>query len=196
MTSGDARNGSATDPDTPQWYALYTRSNHEKQVAAHLARNGVENYLPLYETVREWSDRRIHLHLPLFAGYLFVHTALRERLPILQTPGVVRLVGAGGHPVPLDGSQIDRLREGLARVSATPWARLPAGQRVRVISGPLMGLEGVLVRRKSGPRVVISIDLIQRCFIADVDIEALVPVGCTQPSPAHLAGSVRASGRK
>jgi transcription antitermination factor NusG len=183
------------DQETSLWYALYTRSNHEKQVSEHLARRGVENYLPLYQSVREWSDRRIRLELPLFPGYLFVHTALRDRLPILQTPGVVRLVGAGGSPVPLDTAQIESLREGLTRVTAEPWPHLPIGQRVRVVSGPLLGMEGVLVRRKSGARVVISIELIQRCFVADIDVSALEPIGGARRSVARMAGSSSAHQR-
>jgi transcription antitermination factor NusG len=183
------------DQETPLWYALYTRSNHEKQVSEHLARRGVENYLPLYQSVREWSDRRVRLDLPLFPGYLFVHTALRDRLPILQTPGVVRLVGSGGNPVSLETSQIESLREGLTRVTAEPWPHLPVGQRVRVVLGPLKGMEGVLVRRKSGARVVISIELIQRCFVADIDVMALEPIGGTQRSIARLARSSAADQR-
>ena len=162
--------------DTPCWYAVYTRANREKQVAAHLENRGVPNFLPQYETVRQWSDRRVHLQRPLFPGYLFVHTALRNRLPILQVPGVVRLVGSGDNPLPLDSGQVEALRDGLASVAAEPYPYLPTGQRVRVISGPLNGMEGVLLRRKSGARVVISIDLIQRSFVVGIDVDALVPI--------------------
>jgi transcription antitermination factor NusG len=162
--------------DGQSWYAIYTRANHEKRVATHLTHVGVENYLPLYETLRKWSDRRVRLELPLFPGYLFVRTALRQRLPILQAPGVVRMVGSGGTPVPLNGDQIDRLRGGLAQVLAEPYPQIPVGQRVRIIAGPLLGMEGVLLRRKSGLRVVVSIELIQRSFVADIDSDALTPI--------------------
>jgi transcription antitermination factor NusG len=159
------------------WYAVYTCANREKRVADYLERIGVENYLPLYGAVRQWSDRRMRLQLPLFPGYVFAHCELANRLRILRTPGVVRLVGAGGHPVPLDTAEIERLREGLARISAEPYPYLTVGQKVRVISGPLMGMTGRLLRRKSGPRVVISIDLIQRSFLADIDSSVLAPEG-------------------
>jgi transcription antitermination factor NusG len=171
-----------------QWYAVYTSANHEKRVTAHLESRGIETFLPLYDSVREWSDRRVRLQLPLFPGYLFAHTTLRDRLPILQTPGVVRLVGTGGKPVALDAAQIERLREGLAQISAEPYPHLPIGQRVRVASGPLKGMEGVLLRRKSGPRVVISIELIQRSFIADIESDALVPIGRTHRGVSRLLG--------
>jgi transcription antitermination factor NusG len=163
--------------DIVHWYAIYTSANHEKKVAAQLARLGVEHFLPTYESVRQWTDRRVRLQLPLFPGYLFAHTALRDRLPILQTPGVVRLVGTGPHPQPLDAGQIESLREGLAHLVAAPYPHLPVGQRVRVTAGPLEGMEGIMLRRKSGPRVVISIELIQRSFVVDIDAEALEPIG-------------------
>jgi transcription antitermination factor NusG len=171
------------DFNTVHWYAIYTSANHEKKVAAQLVRLGVEHFLPTYESVRQWSDRRVRLQLPLFPGYLFAHTALRDRLPILQTPGVVRLVGTGAHPLPLDAGQVESLRAGLATISAEPYPYLPVGQRVRVAAGPLQGMEGVLVRRKSGPRVVISIELIQRSFVVDIDSDLLVPIGRSPRSP-------------
>jgi len=163
--------------ESSHWYAVYTSSNHEKKVAAHLSRRGIENFLPLYESLRKWSDRRVRLQLPLFPGYLFVHLALRDRVPVLETPGVIRLVGSGGKPAPLEAGQVERLREGLARVAVEPYPYLSIGQRVRVVSGPLEGMEGMLLRRKSGPRVVISVELIQRSFVADIDSDALEPIG-------------------
>jgi transcription antitermination factor NusG len=174
------------DLETQRWYAIYTRANHEKRVAVHLAHLGVENYLPLYKTLRQWSDRRMTVELPLFPGYLFARTALKDRLPILQTPGVVRLVGARGQPTALDGEQIERLRSGLGSVPAEPFPRIPVGQRVRIIAGPLRGLEGVLLRRKPGLRVVISIELIQRSFVADIDSGDLTPIYDTAGTESHV----------
>src|ERR1700739_3959425 len=87
--------------ETPHWYAVYTCAKREKLVASQFALRGVEHFLPLYQTVRRWSDRRVKLQLPLFPGYLFVFTALRNRLPILTVPGVVRLVSTARHPIPL-----------------------------------------------------------------------------------------------
>jgi transcriptional antiterminator NusG len=161
--------------ETPYWYAAYTCANREKLVAAQLASRGVEHFLPLYSSVREWSDRRVKLQLPLFPGYLFVHTRLRNRLSILTVSGMVHLVGTGRHPIPLDTDLIERLRDGLNRVAAEPYPYLVAGQRVAIRSGPLKGLSGTLLRRRSGPRVVISIDAIQRSFLADVSASDLVP---------------------
>src|SRR5437016_2254749 len=96
---------------TPHWYAVYTCANHEKRVAEQFASRSVEHFLPQYESVRRWKDRKVRLHLPLFPGYLFVHFALQERLRVLQVPGVVRLVGFNGRPTPMPQEDLHRIRE-------------------------------------------------------------------------------------
>lgn len=156
--------------DEVAWYAAYTRANHEKQVARQLEERAVEHFLPLYSSVRRWKDRRIRLELPLFPGYVFVHFALGDRLRVLQIPSVVRLVGVNGQPTALPDAEMEILRSRLPECSgAEPCPFLKIGRRVRVKTGPLAGLAGILVRRRSGPRVVISIDLIARSIIADID---------------------------
>ena len=152
------------------WYAAYTRSNHEKRIAMQLEERAVEHFLPLYSSVRRWTDRRIRLELPLFPGYVFVRFALGDRLRVLQIPSVVRLVGINGQPTALPDAEMEILRSRLSERSwAEPCPFLTNGRRVRVKTGPLAGLSGILVRRRSGLRVVISIDLIARSIIADVD---------------------------
>lgn len=153
----------------PRWYAAYTCANHEKQVAAQLGDRGVEHFLPLYETVHRWKDRRVRLRLPLFPGYVFVRLALCDRLEVLRVPSVVRLVGFGSSlPVSLPEQQIETLRRGFADgLHAQPHLYLTAGRRVRIVNGPLAGMEGILVRRKGSYRVVISLDLIMRSISAE-----------------------------
>lgn len=164
----------------PRWYAAYTSANHEKRVAEQLEARTVEHFLPLYTSVRRWKDRRLTLQLPLFPGYVFVHMALRNRLQVLQIPGVASLVGFGGRPAALPHDEIDALRAGLASgVHAEPHLYLTVGQRVRVNEGPFAGLEGILQRWKGSWRVVLSIELIQRSVAVDVDASALEPVGGT-----------------
>jgi transcriptional antiterminator NusG len=163
--------------DTEHWYAAYTCANREKLVSMHLASRGIEHFLPLYQTAREWSDRRVTLQIPLFPGYVFVRTSLRRRLPILTVPGLVHLVSVAGQPAPLESEIIEKLRDGIGRVAAQPHPYLPVGQCVSICAGPLKGLTGVLVRHKSGPRVVISIDAIERAFLADVATSDLIPIG-------------------
>lgn len=163
--------------ETPRWFAVYTCANRERQVARHFVSREIEHFLPLYESVREWSDRRVKLQMPLFPGYLFVRSALRQKLKIMTAPGVVSLVGTAGQPMPLASETIDALRSAIQRVAAQPFPYFAVGQRVSICGGPLKGLKGVLVRHKSGTRVVISIDLIERAFIADVAASDLVPDG-------------------
>lgn len=153
------------------WYAVYTSANHEKRVANQLAERSVEHFLPLYESIRRWKDRRVRLQLPLFPGYIFVRLVLRDRLRVLQVPGVTRLVGFGGIPVPLLKEEIDSLRGTLASgLQAQPHPYMTVGGRVKVKSGPLAGTEGIFQRRKGKVRLIISIELIQRSLAVDLDL--------------------------
>jgi transcription antitermination factor NusG len=166
-----------TEYAEPRWYAVQTCANHEKRVLQQFDHRTVDAYLPLYESVRRWKDRRMRLELPLFPGYVFVHLALRDRLRVLQTPSVVRLVGFGGQPAALPDQEIEALRQGLTRkMHIEPHPYLKAGQRVRVKTGPLQGLQGILVRRKNVSRFVISLDLIMRSVAAEIDVADLEPV--------------------
>jgi transcription antitermination factor NusG len=160
-----------------QWYVTYTCANHEKRVAAELAARSVEYFLPLFRSVHRWKDRRVALDLPLFPGYVFVRFALRDRLRVLQIPSVVRLVGFNGQPAALPDEEMEILRSGLTRqLGAEPHPYLSVGRRVRITNGPLAGLEGILKRKKNNLRVVVSLELIQRSIIVDVDGSDVQPV--------------------
>lgn len=174
--------------ETPQslpiacWYAAYTSANHEKRVAAQLAQKGVEHFLPLYEAVHRWKDRRVRLQLPLFPGYVFVRLPLSERLRVLQVSGVARLVGSGDRPVSLPEEEIESLRRGFrGDMKMEPHPYLSEGQRVRIMRGPLTGLDGILLRKKGNLRLVLSIDLIMRSIVVDVDAADIRPIDL-QPS--------------
>ena len=159
------------------WYAAYTSANHERRVAMQLGQRSVEHFLPLYESVRRWKDRRMKLQLPLFPGYVFVRLALRDRLQVLQVPGVARLVGFHGGPAALPDEQIEALQNGLGNsLAVEPHPYLTAGRRVRVLRGPLAGLEGAVVRRKKRVRFVISVELIRRAVAVEVDEADLLPL--------------------
>lgn len=161
----------------PRWYALQTCANHEKRVEAQLRERTIEAYLPLYGSMRRWKDRRVHLELPLFPGYVFVRLASCDRLRALQTPSAVRLVGFGNQPAPLPDHEIDALRQGLTQqLHIEPHPYLKIGHRVRVRTGPLAGLVGILVRKKNSSRFVISLDLIMRSVVTEIDVAELEPV--------------------
>jgi transcription antitermination factor NusG len=167
----------AENYDELRWYALYTSANHEKGVAEQLARRSIEKFLPLYESVRRWKDRRKLLQLPLFPGYVFVRVALRNRLPILQIPGVVRLVGSNGTPTPLFDEEVESLRRALeSEVRAEPHPYLSKGRKVQISTGPLAGRNAIVIRHKGKRRVVISTELIQRSIMLDIDVLDVVPI--------------------
>jgi transcription termination/antitermination protein NusG len=152
-----------------RWYAVYTRANHERHVADRLEGRSIDYFLPLYESVHKWKDRRVRLARPLFPGYVFVHLALRDRLSVLQIAGVVRFVGFNS-PVALTDEELRTLRAGLSQNSAAmPHPFLTVGQRVRIQSGPFAGLVGILRRKKSKFRIVVSLELIQRSIAVEVD---------------------------
>jgi transcription antitermination factor NusG len=160
-----------------RWYAACTSPRHEKRVAQQLEGNRVQYFLPLYQSVRRWKDRRKTIELPLFPGYIFVHVALRDRLRVLRLPGVVQFVAFGGKPAVLPDAEIESLRDGLMRgLRAEPHPYLKVGRRVRVHHGPMSGMEGILVRRKEKFRVVLSIDLIQRSVAVEVDESEIEPI--------------------
>ena len=152
-----------------RWYAAYTCANHEKRVAAELGARDVEHFLPLYSSMRRWKDRRVQLELPLFPGYVFVRLALCDRQRVVQIPSVVRLVGFGGLPTALPDTEVDIMRSGLSQsLRAEPHPFLTVGRSVRITGGPFAGLEGILKRKRSNLRVVVSLALIQRSVSVEV----------------------------
>jgi transcription antitermination factor NusG len=161
----------------PRWYAAYTRANHERRAHEQFVQRSIDSFLPTYPSVRHWKDRRVRLEMPLFPGYVFVHIPLHERLRVLEVPNVARLVGFGGMPVALNDEEVECLRRALAQGAfAQPHPYLTAGRRVRVTGGPLQGAEGTLISRKGNFRVILSVDLIKRSVIVDVNEADLEPV--------------------
>jgi transcription antitermination factor NusG len=161
----------------PNWYAAYTSANHEKRVAEQFAQKSVEHFLPLYESVRRWKDRRVQLQMPLFPGYIFARLSLQDRLQVLQVSGVANLVGFNGTPAVLPEEEIEALKKLVASgIRAEPSRYTTVGKRIRICVGPLAGREGILVRRKGSLRIVLSIDLVQRAILVDVDASALEPL--------------------
>jgi transcription antitermination factor NusG len=177
------------------WYAAYTCANHEKQVATQLDVRAVEHFLPLYSSVRRWKDRRVRLDLPLFPGYVFIRLALQDRLRVLEIPSVVRLVGFNGQPAALPDEEMEILRSGLGRsLRAEPHPLLTVGRRVRITNGPFTGLEGVLKRKKSSVRVVVTLELIQRSVAVDVDVADVQAVVGGKVAVPPTPGVFRKSG--
>jgi transcription antitermination factor NusG len=143
----------------------------------------IEHYLPLYRTQRKWSDgSRVTLDLPLFPGYIFVCIQRKQRVRVLEVPGVLSIVGGrGGEPASLPEDEIDALRSGLPLRNAQPHLYLKVGQRARIRSGAFAGMEGVVVRMKYSFRVVLTMDSIMQSFAVEVDGEELELLEPDQP---------------
>lgn len=161
----------------PDWYTVYIHSRHEKKVARQLEERGIEHFLPVYYSTRQWRDRRKELDMVLFPGYVFVRLDLTYKLRVLQLPGVVRFVSFNGQPAPLHAPDIDGLRNALqSGLHAEHHPYLTAGRRVKVVRGPLAGAHGILLRLKNNFRIVISIDAIMRSVSVEVDEADVEPV--------------------
>jgi len=172
MESATAASEIVTAPpeELMNWYAVYTCVRHEKRVAEQMEQRQLCSFLPLYRALHRWKDRRKEVELALFPGYVFVQMALQHRLRVLEIPSVVHLVSFQGKPTPLPEHDIETLRHGLdLRVRMEPHPYLQAGRRVRMRSGPVAGLEGILLRRKHGARLVVSLDILMRAVAVEVD---------------------------
>jgi len=157
-----------------KWYAVFTLPQNEKSTVRHLAMRDVESFLPTYETVRTWKNRqRVKMALPLFPSYLFVHISAGERVKVLQTPGVLYIVGGGRTLIPLEDREVEFLRSSTETRSVEPYKELVVGERVRIKSGVMQGLAGTLVRKNSSLRFVLTLNLINQHAAIQVDADAL-----------------------
>jgi transcription antitermination factor NusG len=158
-------------PTDSQWFAVWTRSRQEKSSAAILEAIGIPHFLPLRSEVRQWSDRKQSVTVPLFTGYLFVriNPARDSRLDVLKTPGIAGFVGNQTGPLPVPDHQIEDIRIVLeTRAECKVLPLLNEGDCVRVVRGPLAGVEGRLVRTNSSTRLSISIEMIQKSLLVTV----------------------------
>jgi transcription antitermination factor NusG len=166
---------SVASPDaepTFPWFGVRTRSNFERMSAKALENKGLNSYLPTYRTRRRWSDRVVVSDTPLFRGYVFCRFNPLHRLPVLTAAGVISIVGCGIEPAPIDDKEIDAIESTLRSGLATePCPFLREGQTVRVIRGSLTGVEGILTKKKSDFRLVLSITLLQRSISVEIDRE-------------------------
>lgn len=160
------------------WYAIQTRSRHEKAVATQLVGRGVTTFLPVVNERRHWSDRCKAVQLPLFPGYAFVRIghSVEERINVLRVDGVVSFVGSHGEGIPIPDVQIEDIRRLLMSVRCSSHPFLKIGQRVRIRGGYLDGIEGILVARNGNRNLVISVEPIQRSIAVSIDGFDIVPL--------------------
>lgn len=153
-----------------KWFALYTRSRHEKLVDQELKKKGIETFLPLRSITRQWSDRRKVIEEPLFKGYLFVRTPLSDRYTILNTKGAVRFVGRSSDPIEVPEKELWTVRRFIDQeIAVDPFPYLKEGERVFVRSGPFRGVEGFILRKQKNCRLVISLDLLMQSVSIEMD---------------------------
>lgn len=175
-----------------RWFAFHTRARHEKSVNTRLNHKGIEVYLPLVPRERQWHDRRKVVEWPLFPSYVFARTRRDSLFRVLDTPGVAGVVRLGGRPVPVPDEDIENVRRFAEAVAETgnvpePEPLVSEGQRVRVVSGPLEGVEGLVIERRGGGRTLLQVGLeaIGQGLKVEVDIASL------QVLPNGLASQTR-----
>jgi transcription termination/antitermination protein NusG len=180
-------NTNESAPIPCEWWAIYTRHQHEKTVAGSFSSNGLEVFLPLYTVVRQWKDRKKHLSLPLFPCYVFLHSESRRRVQVLSTPGVYSIVTSAGRPAAIPESEIEAIRRAVeSPLPVEPHPFLRRGDWVRIKSGPLANVEGILVRKKGSYRLILSAELLQKSIAVEVDASSVeaIPRRTMVPPPS------------
>jgi transcription antitermination factor NusG len=173
------------------WYALQVRPRFEKAIALTLLSKGYEGFLPLYTQRSRWSDRTKEVQLPLFSGYLFCRFDLNKRLPILVTPGIIRVVGIGRTPYPVDEHEIQALQAiVISDLQAQPWSYIDVGQKVRIELGVLAGVEGILIGLKGSSKLVVSVSLLKRSVAVEIDESWVVRRGRTHGHSPEAVKSI------
>jgi transcription antitermination factor NusG len=159
------------------WYGIRTRSNHENVAVTVLSGKGYQPYLPLYRVRRRRADSVVEAELPLFPGYLFCRFDAKKRLPVLMSTGVISVLGIGKEPMPIPDEEIEAVKAVLrSGLPSEPCAYLREGQRVRVAYGALGGVEGILVKKKNGSRMIVSVTMLQRSIAVEIDGDSLVGI--------------------
>jgi len=163
--------------DISYWYAVYTYPRHEKVVTEQLEAKSIETFLPTFVTESRWTDRRVQIQTPAFPGYVFIRISKSERSKVFAIPGVVKILSYNGVPAPIDELEIEAVKLCLKR-GATPAAHtfIEIGERVRVRSGILEGVEGLIVRCKNERRLIVPISLINQSIAVEVDADLLEPL--------------------
>ena len=161
------------------WYAVCLKSRHEFKAEKKLLEKRIETFLPVIERIRQWKDRKKVVSFPLFSGYIFVNIPdnYNSMLSILKTPGVVRFLTQEGKPSPIPEEQISSLKKLIDNnEQIDPHPYISEGQQVRITSGPLTGVEGILMEKLKHNFLVISIDLIKQGAAVKIDAFDIEPV--------------------
>jgi transcription antitermination factor NusG len=165
-----------------RWFALVAKPRHEKAVASALRAKGLESFLPLYDLRQRWGDRNAVVSLPLFPGYLFGRFHFSDKSLALSTPGLFDIVRIGRELAPVPDHEIWALqRVATSGLAAQPYADLIVGEAVQMERGPLAGLVGTLVEIKKSMRLVLSVNLLNRSVLIEIDQAWVRSVGRKGP---------------
>lgn len=176
------------------WFAVWVKGRCEQEAASHLSARGYSPYLPTYFERRQWSDRVRLAELPLFPGYLFCRFDPQDRLPILTAPGVIQILGVGKTPLPVTDAEVEAIQAiAQSGLPKRPWPYLQVGQRVRIGSGPLRGVEGILLEIRGEHRLVVSVELLRRSVAVEIDPESTGLLSIGRP-PASWRAPVPQAG--
>jgi transcription antitermination factor NusG len=156
--------------DSAEWYVLYTRHQHERSVAEDLHRIGFDVFLPLYHEVHQWGDRRKTIEMPLFPCYVFFSGDLNRKFSALNLPGVCSIVSSGGKVSVIASQELNNVRRAVASsLSIEPHPYVQNGDRVRILDGPLAGIEGIVTRRKDALRIILSVNMLAQSVAVEID---------------------------
>lgn len=159
-----------TEKNCLHWYALAVKPRHDKAVARSLEAKGFRTFVPLYRKRNQYTTRYKDSDLPLFPGYVFCRFDAMIRLPIITTPGIVQILGNGNSPIAVAETEINSLQMAIAaQVPIRPYPYVEIGQRVRIEEGVLAGVVGVIIKLKQNLRLVLSVTLLQRSVLLEVD---------------------------
>lgn len=155
---------------SPAWYAVRVAPRHEKTVAKVFRLKEVEEFVPLYKARRRWADRFKTVELPAFPGYVFCRLEPRQYLAVVSTSGVIEVLGNGREPIAVPDKEIEDLRQVIeSGLECEPWQTLLVGDRVKLIDGPLAGLEGSVSQVTDRLRLVVSVTMLQRSMLVTID---------------------------
>ena len=165
-----------------RWFALVVKHRHEKIVASTLQTRGVESFLPLYDAPRCWANRNTIVKLPLFPRYLFSRFHPSDKSSVLNTPGLFDIVRCGKELAPVSDDEISALlRVAASGLATEPWPDLVIGEDVQMQGGPLVGLAGRLLEIKNSARLVLSVNLLNRSVLVEIERDWVRPVGRKGP---------------
>jgi len=174
VSEGPVEKSARALKSTERWFALVTRPRHEKVATEALNAKGLETFLPFVRRHHQYGRRSREFDVPMFPGYLFCRFDVLHRLPVITTPGIVRVVGAGGSPIPVRDAEVTSLQIATReRIPALPHPFLQEGARVAITQGPLAGMEGIVVKEKDPMRIVVSISLLQRSVLLEIAADRL-----------------------